>query len=187
MFVIEPPIVQFEAACAVTATLVERVAVAVVVFVTQVEPPLKAAPPAFAGWLYLNTGCVMLWLNAGVVAPIVFACPCCGTSCVCAGNSASIKVTVSEPPVEPNRCVDDTPRGTLPDKSGRLKVSTPSPAPKVSPITAYKVAYVVLDTAEPSQRRYPVGTVVPAKGSISPGIATTGAGALDWYTSVEPR
>jgi len=40
---------------------------------------------------------------------------------------------------------------------GRLNVVDPSPTPYVVPVTAKSPAYVVLETAVPSHRRYPVG------------------------------
>lgn len=50
-----------------------------------------------------------------------------------------------------------TPIATRPDIFGRLKVVDPSPAPYVLQITQKRAEYVLRDTADQSQRRYPVG------------------------------
>lgn len=138
----EPLIVHAAALCSATAALVLLVAATVEVPLMRVKSPRPeyGEPSFMLGFAYLNDGCVMEWLNSGVVAPMVSACPCCGTSCTCAGSSLSVRVTVSLPPVDPNRCSEDTPRGTRPPRSGRLNVVEPSPAPNVVPMTPNRVA-----------------------------------------------
>jgi len=61
--------------------------------------------------------------------------------------------------------VPPEPTATLRRKSGTANVVEPSPAPKVVPMTANRAAYVVRETAVPSQRRYPVGAAANQKAA----------------------
>tara|TARA_R100000152_G_C6586183_1_gene48282 strand:- start:126 stop:431 length:306 start_codon:yes stop_codon:yes gene_type:complete len=75
---------------------------------------------------------------------------------------------VLAPPVLAKDIESDFPTGILSVKLGTLKVEDPSPVPYVVPITANKAEYVLLDTAAPSQFRYPVGALAVGHGIILP-------------------
>lgn len=60
--------------------------------------------------------------------------------------------------------------------SGMLNVVLPSPAPYVVPIAERSAAYVVRDTAEPSQMSQPVGAALPANCAMAPEGTPCGTG-----------
>ena len=74
-------------------------------------------------------------------------------------------VPLAEPPVAPGETPGyvvspvllDAPTTNLFLKSGKLNVDDPFPTPCVVPTTVKRAAYVVLLTADPSHKKYPVG------------------------------
>ena len=64
----------------------------------------------------------------------------------------------------------DAPTTNLSLKSGKLNVDDPFPAPCVVPTIAYRAAYVVLLTADPSHKKYPEGRelALPDQETICP-------------------
>ena len=85
------------------------------------------------------------------------------------GKLAVVNVVFSVPPVVPKAWVVSSPIIVRPFIFGKLNVVLPLPVPYVVPIVLNKLAYVVLDTALPSQGKYPPGTVELAFILIIPG------------------
>ena len=89
----------------------------------------------------------MVCVSSGMVAAILFPCPCAGTTWLCAGNSVLRSKWVSSPPTEPIECEEELHRTARPPMLGKLNVVEPSPSPYAVPIISNKSAYVSLDTA----------------------------------------
>jgi len=100
-------------------------------------------------------------------------CVCDPTVWVCAGISVDVRTCAASPTVVPSvpkfASLVLNPANTLPRPSGILKVVVPLPLPNVVPIAAKSAAYVVRDTALPSQRSHPVGAVLYPAVLMSPG------------------